>query len=299
MRILIVGTGAMACLFAARLAAVEAEVTMLGSWPEGLAQLRAGGVRLVEEDGAERAFPVRAVDDTAQIPAVDHALVLVKAWATRRAGAQLRECLSPAGVALTLQNGLGNRLALVEALGDGRVALGVTTYGATLLGPGHVRAGGAGSLVVEYHPRLKALVERLKLAGFPVELVNSADSLLWSKLVVNAGINPLGALLRKPNGELLNSPDIRAVMRALAEEAASVARAQGISLIFPDPMAAVQEVARRTAGNFASMYQDVLRGAVTEIDAICGAIVQNGQAYGVPTPYNRAIWQLVRGLHPS
>jgi 2-dehydropantoate 2-reductase len=201
--LLIVGTGALACLFAARMAAAGIQVTLLGTWPEGLAALRTHGVRLAEADGSTSAYPVRVIDDPIDCQGAPFALVLVKSWQTERAAAQLAACLAPDGLALTLQNGLGNREKLAAALGRSRVALGVTTMGATLMGPGRVRPGGEGTLSLGTHPGLNPLAHLLERAGFTVEIVPEADDLLWSKLVINAAINPLTALLRVPNGELL------------------------------------------------------------------------------------------------
>ncbi len=85
-------------------------------------------------------------------------------------------------------------------------------------------------------------------------------------------------------------------MKALAGEAAQVAQAEEIHLPFSDPIAAVEEVARKTAANHSSMLQDVLRGAPTEIDAICGAVVQAAQRHAISTPANWACWTLVKAL---
>ena len=293
---LIVGTGALACLFAARLAGAGVAVTLLGTWAQGLAALQEHGVRLVGADGSATAFPVRATADPDECAGARAALVLVKSWQTERAARQLSDCLAPEGLALTLQNGLGNRAALVQAVGAQRVALGVTTTGATLLGPGRVRPGGEGAISIGAHPRLSPLAELLRRAGFAVEIVAESETLLWSKLVINAAINPLTALLGIPNGELLARPAARTLMAAVAGEAAAVAAALGHRLTYPDPVVAAEEVARRTASNTSSMLQDIQRGAPTEIDAICGAIVNAGAECGVPTPVNRTLWLLIKAL---
>ena len=293
--LLIVGTGAMACLFASRIAAAGVQVTMLGTWRAGLDALRGHGVRVVEGE-RERTYPVRATDDPSECAGASLALVLVKSWQTERAAGQLTECLAPEGVALTLQNGLGNREALAGALGAERVALGVTTTGATLVGPGLVRPGGEGTTSLGEHPRLEPLANLLQQAGFAVESVPSADDLLWSKLVINAAINPLTALLRCPNGELVARPAARSLMAAAAREATDVAQACERQLTYDDPVAVSEDVAWRTAANHSSMFQDVQRGAPTEIDAICEAIVAAGEAHGVPTPLNRTLWLLVQAL---
>ena len=162
--------------------------------------------------------------------------------------------------ALTLQNGLGNRELLGQALGARRVALGVTTQGATLLGPGLVRAAGDGAIILQEHPRLAPLAALLRRAGFSVETSPDPQALLWGKLVINAAINPLTALLGVPNGELLARPPAHALLQSAAGEAAAVAAALGMRLPYPDPTAAAENTARRTAANRSSMLQDVLTG---------------------------------------
>ncbi len=295
--LVILGTGAMACLFGARLAR-QVPVTLLGTWREGLEALRERGIRL--QDGErETTVSVRASSDPADAAGATHALVLVKSWQTARAARMLKDCLSPGGVALSLQNGLGNLETLQEHLGEERAALGVTTIGATLVGPGHVRAGGSGPIHLMPHPRLGPLSGALCTAGFEVVEAEDLEGLLWSKLVVNACINPLTALLRAPNGDLLRRPSARRLMGAVAEETASVAAARGVRLPFEDPAAAAEGVAERTSENHSSMLQDVLRGAPTEIEAINGAVVREGERLGVPTPINRTLWRLVRALEPQ
>jgi 2-dehydropantoate 2-reductase len=298
MEILIAGTGALATLFAARLSAVGHHISMLGTWESGLRALQENGVRLVDANGLEQAYPVEATDNPADYRGARYALVLVKSWQTERVARQLAECLAEDGLALTLQNGMGNRELLAGTLGLPRVALGVTTTGATLLGPGLARAGGEGIISVEAHPRLGPLEAALTGAGFNVQVVNDADALVWGKLVINAAINPLTALLRIPNGELLQRPAAHKMMIVLAQEAAAVARAQGIHLPFEDAGRAAEEVARKTASNHSSMFQDLRRGAPTEIDAICGAITQTGEKLGVSTPVNRVCWHLTHASLP-
>ena len=292
--VLIVGTGALASFFAARLAAAGAPVTMLGSWPAGLAALQDRGVRLVDADGRECCYPVHATAEPAACRPASHALVLVKSWQTARAASQLAACLASDGIALTLQNGWGNREILQAHLGATRVAAGVTTLGATLLGPGRVRAGGPGPITVPETACLAPLLDLLRQAGFETRTSADVDGLLWSKVVINAAINPLTALLRVPNGVLLERPEARALMAQAAREAAAVGVAQGFRLTFDDPLLAAEEVARRTAANHSSMLQDIQRGAPTEIDAICGAVVEAGKQCGVLTPVNQTLWQLVR-----
>lgn len=294
--ILIVGSGAMACLFAARLGKAGVSVVMTGSWEAGLEALEMHGVRLEQPDGSQLAYPVKVIRPSKSCHPARYALILVKSWQTARAAQRLTECLSEDGLALTLQNGLGNREVLAQALGPQRVALGVTTTGATLLGPGWVRLAGEGVVALNGTPGLAPLGELLKRAEFQVENVDDSEALLWGKLVVNAAINPLTAVLGVLNGELLVRPEARSLMGRLAEETAAVAGALGICLHYPDPVAAAEYVAKRTASNRSSMLQDIQRGRPTEIDAICGEIVRLGEQAGIPTPVNWIMWQLVKAM---
>ena len=133
MQILIVGTGALACLFAARLASAGVEVYILGTWRDGLSALRQRGVRYFDLQGNTHQYPVKVIEDPGTGQRFNQALVLVKSWQTGRAAKQLYECLTDEGIALTLQNGFGNYETLKDALGEARVALGVTSVGAKLL----------------------------------------------------------------------------------------------------------------------------------------------------------------------
>jgi 2-dehydropantoate 2-reductase len=290
--LLIVGTGALATLFAAKLAAAGVDVTMLGTWQEGLVALAKEGARIDDGPGV----PVRVTGDPSECSNISNALVLVKSWQTGRAGQQLQSCLAERGVAVTLQNGLGNDERLIGILGRERVARGVTTVGATLLGPGHVHAGGNGKVVMEENYRLPPIRGMLRIANIVVEIVKDIQPFIWEKLIINVAINPLTGLLRVRNGDLLGNPPARIMMKRLAEEAARVAEAHGIELPFNDPEKVVEEAAKRSADNRSSMLQDLLRGSETEVEAINGVIVRLGEKYHLPVDFNRALWLLVKAI---
>ena len=317
-RVLVVGTGAMACLFGARLArSGRAQVTLAGTWDDGLRALRADGVRLQEADGrrpkangglqeADRAVGGGAPDEVVRVSVrhlhevgelADYVLVLVKSHQTSAIAPALARSLRPDGLAVTLQNGLGNREALEAAVGSGRVGAGVVTVGATLVAPGHVRAT-PGSVALGSGPsRMQELAELLAAAGFSVSVENDLERLVWRKLAVNCAINPLSALGGRLNGELLESAESRETLVKAATEVAAVAAAKGIDL-GADPRGLVLAVARETAANRSSMLQDLDRGARTEIDAMNGAVVREARAFGVPVPVNEALWRAVLAREP-
>jgi 2-dehydropantoate 2-reductase len=146
---------------------------------------------------------------------------------------------------------------------------------------------------------MATLVELFNTCGLPAELSENLDALVWGKLVVNAGINALTALLCVPNGALAASADARALMAGAVAEAAAVAQARGTVLPYHDPLAHTLAVAHSTSTNHSSMLQDVLRGSPTEIDAINGAVAREGLRLGVPTPVNSMLAALVRALEAT
>lgn len=297
MRIAMIGAGAMGGVLGFYLAR-QAEVIFVDQWREHVAAINAGGI-VCERDGAAEARAARATLDPADAAPADLAIVLVKARQTPWAAEAARAALGPDGVAFTLQNGVGNRELLAEVLGADRAGQGVTSMGATLIGPGRVRHAGSGPTLLGAQPRPDAaakLAQLLVNCGLEAGVSDDIEGLVWGKLLVNAGINALTALLRVPNGALASLPEARALLRAAVEEAAAVARARGVSLPYADPVAHVLAVAEATAANRSSMLQDVLRGAPTEVAAINGAVVREGQRLGVPTPLNAALAALVEAL---
>ncbi|MEP0762470.1 MAG: 2-dehydropantoate 2-reductase [Chloroflexota bacterium] len=299
MRIAIFGVGALGCLFGARLSP-HAEVTLVGRWPEQLAALGREPLHITEAGGGERDVWLRATDDASAAGPADIALILTKTPKTEAAAQGAARALAPGGLAITLQNGLGNLEVLARHVGPERAALGVTTQGAALAGPGRLVAAGGGPTTLATRPAIDERVRRFAAlcarAGVDVRVADGVDALLWGKLAVSAAINPLTALLRVPNGALLDSPWARELLHQAADEVAAVAEARGIRLPFDDAGAQAEQVARQTAPNRSSMLQDVLRGVESEIEAINGAVVRAADAAGVDVPANQLLYALVRAL---
>jgi 2-dehydropantoate 2-reductase len=290
--VLIAGTGAMACLVGARLARAGAKVTLAGSWREALQAIAERGLRVHEPEGSWSARVATAPLDR---PGQDFplALVLVKSHQTATVAGALGRALAPSGLAVTLQNGLGNAETLAARLGVDRVAAGIAVMGATLVAPGEVRYV-PGRIVLGTAPataeRVSRLVTLLGTAGIPSSIADELAAAVWCKLAANCAVNPLTALFGLTNGELIEREDLLPQLVAAAREVGMVAAAKGIRLR-RDPVDSTLETARATAANRSSMLQDLERGARTEIDALCGAVVREGRQVGVPAPVN---WELFR-----
>ncbi len=295
MKIGILGTGAMGSLFAAHLAP-HAHVTVLGTWRDAVETINARGICIERADETEL-VRVRATTDPRAVAAVDLALIAVKAHQTERAAQWANTILKRDGLALTLQNGLGNLEILAAQVGAARAAAGVTMQGATLLDPAHVRHAGRGATTLAATAStaraVNAAAALLNRAGIETHVARDVSGLMWGKLVVNSAINALTAIYRQPNGWLVENPEARALLSAAAQETANVARALGVQLPYADPVERALQVAAATATNKSSTLQDVLRGAPTELDRINGAVVREGKRLGVPTPVNEKLLRVV------
>lgn len=291
------GVGALGSLFAGYLSTV-AQVTMVGRWREQIDTVQRNGLTIHHADGRTTHFSPAITDDLAALPPMDLIIVLVKSHQTAGIAPAIAKVLNPNGVVITLQNGVGNLEALIDVVGAERATQGVTAQGANFVALGAVRHAGTGLTYIAVLPDRARLIETcinlLNQVGIKTHATDSADSLVWGKLAVNAGLNPLTALLNLPNGELLTEPQRKNFMIAAAREVEAVAAAQGIHLPYPDVAAQVQEVARITSANISSMLQDMRRQVPTEIDAMSGAVVRYGKRLGVPTPVNVALLNLIR-----
>lgn len=308
MRVLVVGPGALGCLLAAKLSRNN-EVWLLDHDPARAALLDASGLYL-EEAGETTRHQVRATAEVGDVGGAGLVLLCVKSRNVQEALSGARSALFGSELVLAMQNGIGH---LDDFAGLGQslcVGVGVTSLGATLVGPGHVLSRGLGPTFIGQFPRqgpadagrrqscrdslLKAALS-LSAAGIPTEAVDDVLPKLWDKLLVNVGINALTAINDCPNGALLDDPKTVGLMQAAVGEAALVADRLGVK-IGPDPLARVNEVCLATAGNISSMLQDVRARRPTEIEAINGAVLSAARALGIAVPVNEELVRRVRSL---
>lgn len=300
MNITIVGPGAMGCLFASLLANAGHRVCLLDKSSDRASRIASRGLRLTGASGPLSVRPL-ATADAASIPAPDLVIIAVKAYDTQAAAASIAPVLAEHTAVVTLQNGMGNAEAIAAAVGAERVIAGTTGHGAHLLDVGEVRHAGSGRTVIGRLARaedagLRQVAALLTAAGLETTTAANVEPVLWRKLVVNAAINPLTALMRLPNGDLLSTPERRRLLDRVVDEAVAVVEGAGIVLPDADMRGRVHTVCRNTATNRSSMLQDVLRGHRTEIDAINGALLEQAAAAGVAAPVNELLVTLVRAL---
>jgi 2-dehydropantoate 2-reductase len=301
LKIGIVGAGAMGSLFGGRLSQAGHEVLLYDIYREHVETIQKGG--LVIEDlasGKQEVCHPGATTRAEDLGDVEILVIFVKSAATESVARQFSRITGKRTIAVTVQNGLGNEGILKGFFGAERSAAGVTSQGATFLGPGRIRHAGRGPTHLcmsdRKNEKLEGFIDALNQAGMETDLEENIDDLIWSKLVINVGINALTALTGLPNGRLLDYPDTKALMADLVAEAVMIAGKKGVHLTYSDPLQIVYQVAEKTGGNRSSMLQDFDRKRQSEIDFINGAIVREAETLGLAVPVNRAVTRLVRVL---
>lgn len=299
MKIAIVGAGAMGSLFGGLLAEGGAKVRLLDIWAEHVRAINTAGL-CVEYQGTDRLIGVTAATDARTVGKADLAVIFVKSVHTATAAETAARILEPDGLALTLQNGMGNADVIAGHIAADRILAGTTSHGATVLGPGKIRHAGIGPTMIGSwsgdSPGAAARVaETFTAAGILTEIVEDVRALIWDKLLINVGINAITALTGINNGGILDLEITRNLSRNAVEEAMAVARAQGIA-VREDAVDHVFQVAAATAANRSSMGQDVDHHRFTEISTINGAVVGEAKKAGMKAPVNETLSALVETL---
>jgi len=303
MKIVIVGPGAMGCLFAAFLSKSKEEIWLLDKDKEGAAKINENGISLEGASGTWQAKP-KTTANTQDIGKSDLILICVKSFHTKQAVEQIKPLLGEQTKILTLQNGIGNIEVIAELVGESRVIGGVTSEGATLIDTGKIRHAGRGETIIgsidgKIPVEMRSIREVFNKVGFQTKMSRDIKSLIWSKLIINVGINALTAITRLPNGKLTEFEGTKRILRDAVTEATRIAKRKRIKLIYDDPLAKVEAVCESTSGNLSSMLQDVLRKKRTEIDFINGVILRLGQELGIAVPTNKILVDLVKTIELS
>lgn len=298
MRVAVLGAGAIGSLFGGMMARSGVDVILIGR-KEHVEAVRRSGLRI---EGKEETFTVRVKATTNPLEAgkVDVVFLTVKAYDTRAAAVDAKPLLKSDSLVVCMQNGLDTEKEAAEVLGKENILRGVTSEGAQLVRPGVVRHTGRGESVIGSPfgpPPLGSqnVAELLREAGFNATFTDNIEREIWGKVLVNVGINPVGAITGLTNGEILDHPLLLEVMEGLVSEGENVAKMHGITFT-ENPLIKVVKVAKMTAANKNSMLQDLERGRRTEIDYINGAIVAYGKKYGVKTPINFTVTALIKTL---
>lgn len=283
------------------------DVTLLGR-ARHLDAVRTLGLSMDGIWGQHQAVDFHIATDAAQLSEIyDLIIVAVKSFDTESMIGAVASRLKADGLALSMQNGLGNIEILARHFGADRSLGANILVGAEISAPGRVTVTVQASPIVMgplevsdcvMMEKIHRWVDAFQEAKVPCEATARILSHVWAKVFYNAPLNALGALLNVHYGALGDDPQLRGVMNGIIAEAFRVAQRHGVELLWESAEAYREFFYGRllppTCGHRSSMLQDLQRGRRTEIDAINGRIWQYGEEHGVATPYNETMTRLIR-----
>lgn len=300
MKIAIMGTGAMACLFGGRLMNQGHEVWLISGWKQHLEKIQKDGLTVQREADSFQVKPhatQRAADVTEAGGYPDLVLISCKGMETRSTVKKALPIIGPETYVLTLQNGIGNADVIAESVAHDRIVYGSASVAADLIELGHVKdtTNRNRSPLVSMMPfnrvmnaRCEEIGQLFTDIGYDTNASLSAEKNIWTKLCVNCCANATGAVTRLPNYIYSNDRYGFQLINKLCAEVVTVAQAKGIDLDYED-MRAYIHLTLHNQHHFISMLQDVHNKRPIEVDTINGAVVREAKKLGIPTPVNETM----------
>lgn len=301
--VVVLGAGAMGCLFGARLAESGHPVTLVDVRAEQIQAIQERGLTVDDHDGRHVVRVAASLPDALAAPA-NLILLFTKAFASDGALAGAARAIGPETWILTLQNGLGHVEKIEKYVDRHRIVVGTTTMPSDTVGPAHVHTRGSGTtkiMSVEggVTERLRALAGALTGAGIPCEVSERVWESIWEKLAFNAAMNSLTAVSGLTVGQVGRSPAGAALADRVAEEVTAVAHRRGIGADLSVVRREIATAFREHVDHKPSMLQDVLARRPTEIEHINGAVAREAARLGMAVPSTETLYQLVRMLEQA
>jgi len=215
-RIVIVGAGAMGCLFGGLLTEGGLDVTLVDIWKDHVDAINRDGLRIVGH-GGDRTVRVKATTDPGGIAAADVVLFQCKAFANDEAARSVRHLVTGPTAAISFQNGLGHEETLSRILGAEHVLAGLTAQGATVVRAGVIRNFGdlptyIGEPTGVASGRAAAIADAFTRHGLPTFASADIRKQKWQKLLGNAALGAASAATDMTSAEMVAIPELRAAI---------------------------------------------------------------------------------------
>lgn len=286
-KIIILGAGAIGSLYGAFLSKRN-DVTLIGNRAH-VEAVNSKGLMISGE--SDKTFRLKAYTEIRKITERTLIILTTKAYDSTTSIARMKRLLKKDTLILVLQNGLGNEERVKHASeGKAKVLRGITTMAAEFFEPGEIRFW-KGETIVEQNEDAKKIMEVFSECGLKTRLSSNIEKEIWDKLIVNCVVNPLSALLRVRNCEIVTD-SLKTVRYEIVRECVEVGRAEGMG--FPQDFWTEIDHKISKYTNFSSMYQDVIKGKKTEIDFLNGKIVELGRKHHILTPVNKTLTSLTK-----
>ena len=302
MNILIVGAGAMGSRFGVALYKGGAEVTLFDVNKEHVAAINDKGLE-VQSDGKNDLYKLPACYSTDGLRNFTHIFIFTKSIHTKSALESIKQIITDDVILVTLQNGLGNIETLKEAAPQCPIIAGITNYAAGFVTPGVIVANGSGITKLQaLEPANPKIADEfaavLHKGGMSCDVVTDIQRHIWGKIAFNAALNTVTSLTGLSVGLAGGSEESREMLFNIAKDVAKTARAAGYKLSDEEVCDSIRSVMspEMSAHHYPSMFQDVAARRKTEIEAICGKVLETAKTFDVQAPYVHSVYLLIRAI---
>jgi 2-dehydropantoate 2-reductase len=322
---IVVGIGAIGSYIGGRLAVAGATVHFVGR-NHSIKALAGAGLRLTDLDGFDARVPSQSLklyealadigsdvfNDSVATPVI---LVCVKSGATEDVARDIERYCRAGSTVVSLQNGIENVARLKAMAPSMQVLAGMVPYNVMLQSASHSHRATAGTLFIEQHAASRAFYHDFLVAGLATELHQNMPQVQWGKLLLNLN-NPINALSNLPLKAQLQDRNYRRALAELQIEALNLLSIAGIEpakvgkvgpRLLPRLLRTPNWLFIRIAGAMlkmdakarSSMWVDLQAGRSTEIDDLCGAVVQLANKLGKVAPINTRVIDLIKAYQPE
>lgn len=303
MKIAVLGAGAMGCLYGGSLAEQGNDVTFIDVDNRVVEAINNVGVNLTTNEKGQRIIKACASLAENISSEFDLLILFTKTVYSFKALSSISHILTPSITVLTMQNGIGNKEVIEEFVKEEQIIIGMTGFPAENKGFGISEShGDSFTAIVDANgtitDRTIKVGEGITKAGLNCKVSTDTMSYIWEKVSFNAAVNGLGVVLRLTVGGI-GEYDSRQLAYAVAREGVEVADKLNIKISFDNVKSMLDHAFKNHYGHRTSMLQDFLAERETEVSFINGAIAKQGEKYGVPTPYNKILFELIDVLQKT
>jgi 2-dehydropantoate 2-reductase len=311
MKIAILGAGSIGSLIAAKLAQVDENQLLIHARGDHGSRMAIDGISIQGEESfhinGERM--IVSLEEVGLYQGlnnkVDVLFITCKAYDVEKLIKSSINLVHADSKVICLSNGLGHVEKCIEHFGQHRVFAASITHGAWRPEPGIIEWAGKGMISIGRFGNgpgkddAEPLLDVLEKAGLNPSWNDDGYLLIWSKVLLNIAINPMAALIGCENGVLI-TPDLLEICSEVMFEGANIAKQERVELPSDiELQSRLEKVLQATSKNFCSMLQDVKNGRQTEIEFLNQVIVERAERYGISTPRNNMLTELIKAINSN
>lgn len=293
MKIAIIGAGAIGSLLGALLKREGFDCILIGR-KNHVDAIRKNGLSITGSD--EFNINIDAFCNPLHAKDSDIFIITTKAYDTRNAIHEIIPFIGDNVTVMSLQNGAGNIEEISKLVNKKQILGAITSMGAFVEAPGRIQFRGKGTTIIgsAFDNKKKAMeiIDIFNKAQIKTQFSDDIYRDIWSKVIINSGINTIASILDNENGVLLDK-NLMEIVREVTNEGKNILQKEGVE-IPEDIFDTTVEIIRNTSKNINSMLSDLRKGKRTEIDFISGKVVALGDKLGIPAPYNKTLLNMIK-----